>query len=108
MQFILESSAVFFTAVFALVILAPTLYVTARFRFKGGISRVSSYMGAIVGVDIIAVLLFVFGASILPEGSDKVYRLALAFAAGIVALVIAGDWVFRIRPKPKLSKGRKK
>jgi ABC-type maltose transport system permease subunit len=101
MQFTPESSAVFFIAVFALVVLAPTLYVTARFRFSGRISRVSSYMGAIVAVDVIAMLLFIFGASILPEGSDKAYRLALALATGGVAFVIAGDWVFRVRPKVK-------
>ena len=108
MQFTPESSGVFFTAIFVLVVLAPFLYATARFRFRGGISRLSSYMGAIVGVDIIAVLLFIFGASILPESSDKAYRLFLALATGIVAVFIAGDWVFRIRPKPKSSTRRKK
>ena len=108
MQFTPESSAVFFTAILVLVVLAPLLYATARFRFRGGISRVSGYMGGIVGVNIIAVLMFIFGQSILPEDSDKMYLFALTLAAGIVALAMTGDLIFRVRGRPMQSTRRRK
>ena len=65
-------------------------------------------MGAIVAGDIIALLLFIFQVSILPEASDKAYMLVLVLALGSVAGVMTGDLIFRIRRKGKPSARRKK
>ncbi len=104
-----NSTELYFVLILLILVFSlPVLYAIIRFRFSGTLSQMNSYLLGIVAGDIFALLLFIFGASIQPETSDKAYFLAAAVAAGIGTIMIASDFVFRVRHKSKSTRRKKK